>query len=224
MVAVLDVAGANVTIECCHLLKLSSILVPQNDDEAATPSSSRGHIPNPFAVAASNDRQQQPQQQQPPAAPDIAARYPQQKQKQASTAVASSRQPRPPRSLLRRLVRGLVLTGVSSGLVAAGAWGGRTAYGWATGALQGIALRCMPVRGRLGSVQPHTLHIQQPMQLQIKVADGALCLSILQTPPCNERSRNAMVDDSWWLGETQLSDLVGCLYSCTCLQALASYS
>lgn len=96
----------------------------QVDEEGTKP-----HLLNPFAVSANSSRTQHPhiqQQQQPPAAPDITARYPKQQQHQQQQ-VSRQKQPKQ-RSLLRRIVRGLVLTGVSTGLVAAGAWAGTVAY------------------------------------------------------------------------------------------------
>ncbi|WIA21152.1 hypothetical protein OEZ85_005462 [Tetradesmus obliquus] len=96
------------------------------------------------AVAAalrstSSSIQQQQQQlgkQQPPATPDIASRLPQTSRTASRSQPAaagakrssSSSSSRPRKPFLRRLLRALMITGASAGLLAAGAWAGSAAY------------------------------------------------------------------------------------------------
>jgi hypothetical protein len=89
------------------------------------------------ALRSSSKQQQQASKQQPPKAPNIASRLPQKtstsSRSQPAAAGAkcsrissSSNKPRKP--FLRRLLRALIVTGASAGLLAAGAWAGSAAY------------------------------------------------------------------------------------------------
>jgi hypothetical protein len=84
---------------------------------------------------SSSIQQQQASKQQPPAAPDIASRLPattytsnpsQQATSAGTKRSNSSSKPRKP--FIRRLLRALMITGASAGLLAAGAWAGSAAY------------------------------------------------------------------------------------------------
>lgn len=113
----------------CSVLSCQvSTVALQYDGEAATSSMSQPHLPNPFAGQhIDSDLQQQPQ----PLTSNIASRYPAlSKPHQSGTpAAAAGRGGKPKRrSLLRRLLRALAVTGASAGLIAAGAWAGTAAY------------------------------------------------------------------------------------------------
>uniref|UniRef100_A0A383W6N0 Uncharacterized protein n=1 Tax=Tetradesmus obliquus TaxID=3088 RepID=A0A383W6N0_TETOB len=88
------------------------------------------------STSSSIQQQQQPSKQQLPAAPDIASRLPQtsltaSRSQQAPAGAkrsSSNNTNRPRKPLLRRLLRALMITGASAGLLAAGAWAGSAAY------------------------------------------------------------------------------------------------
>lgn len=93
-----------------HVVLRSSASVNSDDGDVLL-------LHNPFAAAST----EQQQQQCCPSMPALASSH-------QPAAPASTTATRKQRTLLQRLVRGLMVTAASAGLVALGAWGGSAAY------------------------------------------------------------------------------------------------